>query len=363
MTTGCITSTATNIVRLAAGSSATASSASFVRGPVVAAVAASGTTTVVFPIGKLDDYRPVTLSVTHTNATSVDYTAEMKNSNAQSFGYTLPSTITHVSLARYYTVTRQSVSNLTSATIKLTYGVDDGVSNQANLRVVKTIGTNNQWYDMGGVGTAATTGTITSNTFNSFSTFTLGNATGGSNVLPVQLAAFTATRNGADVTLSWTTESELNTSHFDVERSSDGRSFDALATVNAAGTSYHRLDYHTVDRQPLSGVSYYRLRMVDNDGSFQYSDIRAVTFEETINVVLTAYPNPVVDGQLHIGGSLGTQTSYALCDVAGRVCKSGTIAVNDGITTLDVSDLNSGIYTLLLYSDATKQSLRVVVQR
>ena len=85
--------------------------------------------------------------------------------------------------------------------------------------------------------------------------------------LPVELLFFRAQPQGERVEVSWATASELNNSHFVVERSADGTRFQPLAQPAGAGNSQRRLDYRYADEQPLPGTSYYRLSQVDFDGA------------------------------------------------------------------------------------------------
>lgn len=97
-----------------------------------------------------------------------------------------------------------------------------------------------------------------------------------------------ATASG-QVTVRWTTASERNSSHFDVQRSRDARSFESLGTVRAAGLSQTRTDYSFVDTTPYDGVSYYRLKQVDFDGKTDYS--RVVSVDAAGDYAVS--PNPV----------------------------------------------------------------------
>ncbi|MBL7812771.1 MAG: choice-of-anchor D domain-containing protein [Bacteroidetes bacterium] len=157
------------------------SASSFVDGPMVRMVAFNGATSgLLFPIGKGGKYRQAILNVTHNAATNFDYTGEVVNTSAQTFGYTLPGSIDNVSPIRYWQIDRSAAGNLTAASLQLFYGSDDGVTNNTNLRIAQ--GTGGNWVDLGGSGTANTSGSITSSVnFTSFSPFTLANATGGTN--------------------------------------------------------------------------------------------------------------------------------------------------------------------------------------
>jgi hypothetical protein len=87
----------------------------------------------------------------------------------------------------------------------------------------------------------------------------------GSGTLPVKLISFTAGRSNQSVLLSWKTASEEGFDHFEIERSADGRSFQKIATIHAAGAGY---PYQHIDQVPLTGQNFYRLKMVDQDGKF-----------------------------------------------------------------------------------------------
>jgi hypothetical protein len=115
-------------------------------------------------------------------------------------------------------------------------------------------------------------------------------------LLPIQLLAFDARPDPAarQVLLTWATASEVNNAYFTVERSPDGRNFQPILQVPGAGNSRTRLDYRTIDGQPLAGVSYYRLKQTDTDGTFTYSKIVAVFMDDDAlaNDGFVLYPNP-----------------------------------------------------------------------
>ena len=110
-------------------------------------------------------------------------------------------------------------------------------------------------------------------------------------VLPVEFGDFTARRNDARVDLHWQTFSEQNADRFEVQHSTDGRSWNTLGQVRATGNSETIQDYHFTDEQPVYGKNYYRLLNVDLDGSRTHSAVRVVYFDRPLEVDL--YPNPV----------------------------------------------------------------------
>jgi hypothetical protein len=155
--------------------------------------------------------------------------------------------------------------------------------------------------------------------------------------LPVKLASFTVTAEGSVSNLSWSTSEEVNTSHFEVERSAEGKNWAKIGSVAASVNSTTLSRYSFADPTPLVGVNYYRLRMVDKDGTFANSEIRSVKFERLAGVRL--YPNPVVD-QFKIASDVAIK-EVTLYSVTGKaLIKSGRK------TEFDLSHLPTGIYTL-----------------
>lgn len=111
--------------------------------------------------------------------------------------------------------------------------------------------------------------------------------------LPVTLIGFDAVKEGLTSLLTWITSIELNSDYFEIERSTDAKSWINLGIVQAAGNSNAKNNYNFVDSIPESGLNYYRLKMVDLDGTYAYSRIKSVNFPEFSWAVL--YPNPVND--------------------------------------------------------------------
>ncbi|MEZ4806841.1 MAG: T9SS type A sorting domain-containing protein [Flavobacteriales bacterium] len=117
-------------------------------------------------------------------------------------------------------------------------------------------------------------------------------------VLPVELVHFEAIPDPRSVELTWTTASELNSDHFVVERSVDGGTFEEAVRHAAAGTSAQLVHYSASDHAPMKGLSYYRLRQVDLDGTWAVSRTEAVVFDGDGPVHL--YPNPVRDDRFSV---------------------------------------------------------------
>lgn len=280
------------------------SSTSYINGPMSYLAAAASATSKTFPIGKSGSYRPVTLSLTPSAATLSTFTAELFNSAAPPND--LPGTLDMVSNKHYFVISEGSGgSAFTAGTLKINYDSDDGVADAANLRIAQGApGGGGTWIDLGGTGTATTTGSITSTTFTDLTTntaFTLANNLGGGNPLPVELSSFSANTINGKVVLNWKTATEVNSSQFVVERtlkSSQSQKISAatwvaVGTVNASNNSNTPRTYTYTDNQVKPGTYSYRLKTVDNDGSYSYS----ATTEATVSLpksfsVEQNYPNP-----------------------------------------------------------------------
>lgn len=141
--------------------------------------------------------------------------------------------------------------------------------------------------------------------------------------LPVTLIAFDAVKEGLTALLTWITSTELNSDYFEIERSTDAKSWIKLGIVQAAGNSNAKNNYNFIDSIPESGLNYYRLKMVDLDGTFAYSRIKSVNFPEFSWAKL--YPNPVND-VLQIAISNKRVRKIRLIDSYGRTMFDGQVS-------------------------------------
>ena len=161
------------------------SSSNFINGPLAYVVASTSPTNLVYPIGKDSTYRPVILSVTQDSAKSTTYTSELFNTPPTI--KSLAPTLYQLSSVRYYKVSKSAGANVVSDSIRLTYGSDDNVADPSKISIAEGDSLGN-WTDLGGVGTAANSGTITSaNKFTSFYNFAIGSksAMGPSLISPI----------------------------------------------------------------------------------------------------------------------------------------------------------------------------------
>jgi hypothetical protein len=112
-------------------------------------------------------------------------------------------------------------------------------------------------------------------------------------IVPVELTSFTATSNGKEVLLNWSTASELNNYGFEIQRSSNEKDFFTIGFVSGNGTTTEQQNYSYTDKNLLDGKNYYRLKQIDYGGSFEYSDVIEVEWRAFDTYLLEQnFPNP-----------------------------------------------------------------------
>jgi type 1 fimbria pilin len=163
--------------------------------------------------------------------------------------------------------------------------------------------------------------------------------------LPVALLSFDAVVSNNEVVLQWTTASEINNDYFSIERSTDGRSFETVGIVNGAGNSNRLITYTKNDPEPVKGISYYRLKQIDYDGSFEYSQLVSVKFSETKPSEILLYPNPN-NGVFRVQNTGAEEIPFRINDMQGRlVVASETDPMS--IKEFNHSNLKAGLYTIV----------------
>ena len=338
------------------------STTAYIDGPLQVIVANTGASTVNFPIGKGVNYRPVVLYPSHTDAASVTYTAELIASSAKALNYTLPATLDRVSDIRYWQIDRSAVANFSNATVRLYYGPNEGVTDFANLAVAKTIGAGASWVDLSGTATANGSGNILSGSFNSFSKFVLANKLAGTNPLPIELLYFTAIPINNTVNLDWATASESNNAKYEIERSLDGVNFEFLKSIYAFGdgNSLTKQSYNTIDEKPFKGISYYRLKQIDKSGEFKYAAIVSVEFKN--ETAINLFPNPAIN-KLNIKASESyTNATIKIINTIGvEVKQNAKLSSYNG--TIDISDLVSGIYFVIIENGDKIENIKISIQK
>ena len=318
-----------------------------------------------FPIGNGTYYRPVGVTDMPGNSTVTDELfAVYYNANPFDSGMvwtSWESSINNVNTREYW-----DISNLVgSPTPKIILSWDSpnpsgSVSNVSEMTVAHWTGT--EFEDLGqGSNTGNTTsGTVTSSlNTTGFSPFTTG-STGSGNTLPVELTDFYGHLTPHGVELNWVTMTEINVDYFEVERSEDADYFELVGMETAAGNSKHRLEYDLLDDELPTETVYYRLKMVDLDGTYEYSRVIQMTPTETNGNLTPVFPNPATAGQT-IRLDLAPEGPLMLCDLQGRPIQTLTgswgqpaYALPDGLTP--------GVYLLQSPAGPQQVKARVVVR-
>lgn len=245
-----------------------------------------------------------------------------------------------------------------------------------NFVWVKTFGgtTDDIGYSMSmdGVGNIYTTG-IFSNTADfdpDAAVFNMTSAGGndvfntrlGSAALPISLSGFDVLKKGEDAYLYWKTATELNASHYEIEKGYDGVVFTGIGTIKAEGNSTNSKAYNFNDKaarqnRPNQKI-YYRLKMVDVDGRFAYSPIRQINFtgKET---AISLFPNPAKTFVTIKLFDYQPGSSYSILNGDGRKLLTGNL--NGPATNVDVQILKSGVYYLQVNNEL-KQTYKIIKQ-
>lgn len=173
-------------------------------------------------------------------------------------------------------------------------------------------------------------------------------------LLPLELIAFTGWYNGGENELHWTTATEINSAYFGVEKSINGIDFYQIGVVEAAGNSLIELNYEFFDDDPVSGINYYRLKMMDVDGAFEYSNTIAIRVDEDGGPQFIVYPNPVASTlNFSINSNADQTVIVEFTDIPGRKLLHRKLDLHEGQNTfsIDVSLFASATYFIYYYTD------------
>lgn len=163
--------------------------------------------------------------------------------------------------------------------------------------------------------------------------------------LPIALAEFNVVKQGADALLTWVTTFTEQASHFEIERAPDGRTFTNIGEVAALENSSTQIDYSFTDYHTMTGKNFYRLKLVDLDGSFSYSPIKMLIFDLLSDIKI--YPNPASDiVNIAMGKAYESIKEIAIIDVSGRIVVRN--AVTNATEVINISSLASATYYVRL---------------
>jgi len=176
--------------------------------------------------------------------------------------------------------------------------------------------------------------------------------------LPLNFVSFTAKTDliSNAVNLKWSTTNEVNTKEFVVERGTNAGNFKAIGTLASANTPGTHT-YSFADVAGLPGKAYYRIKQVDKDGNFAYSDVEDVTLK--VSFSLSAYPNPTAD-VLNVSHESAINASLKVFNIQGQPVISQSVASASTLSKLNVASLASGLYYVVLSNDGAQSSVKFV---
>ena len=174
-------------------------------------------------------------------------------------------------------------------------------------------------------------------------------------VIPLELLSFEASKTANKTCLlEWLTVNEQKMARYELERSADAKDWSPLSIVAPKNGSQQT--YVFEDQKPLGNVNYYRLKMVDEDGSFRYSLTKAVDLGTVQKTRIS--PNPLTtNGLLHIETATDALFNATLTDVVGRVILQATFS---GETWLNTEGVSSGTYFLNLVSKGAIETHKII---
>lgn len=157
--------------------------------------------------------------------------------------------------------------------------------------------------------------------------------------IPIELSYFKAEKNNKGTLLKWETKTEINNDFFEIQRSQDNINFETIGKINGAGNSSEAIKYTFLDENPLSGTNCYRLKQVDFDGNFTFSEFDCIKIQKPLEI----YPNPV-QNEINFEDYFEVVTQVSIYNNIGQKVKQEQILPNQ--TQLNINDLKPGLYFL-----------------
>ena len=374
-TNGVVNSNSTNTLTINNNATVTgASNNSYVDGFMVKV----GDDNFTFPVGDpLGSYHPITVnnSVAANPSAAVGdtYNAEYFRASALTRGpVATASGMYAVSNCEHWSLNRTAGAGTPDITVSWTADSPCGGNSyvtQTTGLVLAWLDLSNEWqlgsggaFSSSGVPAAGTTQQVD---VNQFGFFALGNTAPNANPLPVKIGSIKAYEKAAGVQLDWTAFTEINADKYVIERSANGQQFTAIGEVAARNLSIAS-DYGFFDPNPLPGISFYRLRNLDQDGKSGYSNIVRVNLSKDGKGVIV-YPNPVRAGAyLSYGSSQLAKGLYTarIFNAAGQQVFNQQFAHAGGAINQTIqlpAGMKAGIYAMQLSSEEITVSSRTFI--
>jgi len=307
-----------------------------------------GTGIFTYPVGDGTRYQKVDLNLTaNAGGMAVKYFGTDASTAPFTTGGSDPVPLVSYNTNEYWDITPSTTA---SGTVTIFWdGYKDGFSNSAaDRRVAHKVGGN--WVNEGTIGTGtAAAGSVTSNAISTWSPFAMGSVV---SVLPVKWLSVTGNVSGSsNATINWIVQ-EQNVAQYDIQKSTDGRSFLKVGTLASKGNGQH--NYSFTDAAALTGIGYYRIRQIDVDDRSSLSAV--VKLGGTNEKAVSVYPVPARTTVVVTVPQTLVTTNATLFDNTGKQIR--TILLTNTADTIDVSDLPSGIYVLRFTNGSTSKLVK-----
>jgi hypothetical protein len=206
---------------------------------------------------------------------------------------------------------------------------------------------------------------VTSVQRNSMSGFSKMATVQGNTPLPVELISFTGISEGTHNSINWKSAVETNFRHYELENSDDGINFNKIVTVNPIGNLSIANNYNYLDFSAYSPITYYRLKMVDLDYTFEYSDIIAVENGKNSDATIVVYPNPA-SNELFIKFATPNEKEAKILiqDIYGRIIFEEKINLEQTVdnTYINTTNFASGTYIVnITAGNSVSENIKVVI--
>jgi len=168
--------------------------------------------------------------------------------------------------------------------------------------------------------------------------------------LTVELLSFQAKEHNEGILLNWVTASETDNAYFELQRSENGKNFKSVVQIKGHGTSLEAHNYSFLDVLPADGSNYYRLKQVDFDGSFEYSEVVHINWDDKAASKLKIFPNPTSNELYYFMEDKSSVQAVHIYDAYGKLLMIETEM--DGL--LELEALEKGVYILEVQSEGGK---------
>jgi len=300
-----------------------------------------------FPLGDDSFYTPFDLTLTNGGQAAAFITGSV----TPAMNTNLISVTDYIT--RYWTIEPNGLAMNPDYNVVYTYAASDLVGLGSSIYAAKF---SSSWIGSPESGALAIDGTSANHntgtrtfTWNGLTTFSEFTGAGGT-PLPISLIDFHVKPVSAGVEITWVTASEINNHYFTIERSADAVNYTAIGKIDGAGNSTIIQNYSLLDADPLIGISYYRLRQTDYNGTSEVFDPQAVNYNSlNSRTSISVYPNPASDLiKVSYFSEKAGNSVVEIIDIAGRVVYSKTINSEEGENTkgFDISNFEAGKYLI-----------------